>query len=119
MANMEWRGLDMMLQRMDQYGDAVRDVPLQVAQEVTPQIEADAKRDAPWTDRTSNARQGLHGRFWQEDNGNVTVIRLAHGMFYGRFLELRWQGRYAIILPTLQRYYGVVRERLRERLGGR
>jgi hypothetical protein len=31
-------------------------------------------------------------------------ILLSHSVNYGIWLEIRWQGKYAIIIPTLQRY---------------
>lgn len=60
-----------------------------------------AKTNAPWTDRTGNARAGLG-----VDIGWVPMeshsLTLFHRMPYGIFLETRWGGRYAIILPTIR-----------------
>lgn len=85
-----------------------------------------ARRDAPWQDRTGNARSGL---FYAVDGfglGEVTgqveagaralmgdvsiekgsadtlVIAISHTVFYGKFLELGHGGRYAIILSTIE-----------------
>lgn len=62
-----------------------------------------AKVNAPWTDRTGNARNGL-----SVEVGWVPLvshsIRLFHRVTYGIFLETRWGGRYAIILPTIRLY---------------
>ena len=58
------------------------------------------RKNAPWRDQTSNARNGLHTTVTH--NGNVHEIILAHGVSYGIWLEVRWAGRYQIILPTLQ-----------------
>jgi hypothetical protein len=57
------------------------------------------KENAPWTDRTSNARQTL----WAEvfAMSDVVVLAFGHGMDYGTFLELANQGRFAIITPAL------------------
>jgi len=82
------------------------------------QIERDAKVNAPWTDRTTNARQTLGAFAVVIRNGKVAELPeyepgIARGialilrqyMSYGKYLELRWQGKYAIVLPTLQQYY--------------
>lgn len=57
---------------------------------------------APWTDRTGNARSGL-GAVTEWVPRTFHAIRLFHRVPYGIFLEVRWAGKYAIILPTLQR----------------
>lgn len=57
------------------------------------------RANANWTDRTSNARNGLATRvFMGEDEGTLVLF---HTMPYGIWLEVRWSGRYAIIGPTL------------------
>lgn len=48
-------------------------------------LEGEAKQRAPWRDRTSHARQGLHGGVERESN--TFTIYLAHSMVYGRYLE--------------------------------
>ena len=58
-----------------------------------------AKTNAKWTDRTSNARQGLRA-FAIHEAGRSTII-VTHGMPYGIWLEVRFSGRNAIIGPTL------------------
>lgn len=61
------------------------------------------KTNAKWTDRTGNARNGLDSAvLWNP--GVSHAIRLFHRMWYGVFLESRWAGKYAIILPTIQRF---------------
>ncbi len=63
------------------------------------QLEGRAKRDAPWMDRTGNARAGLFGSTTIE--GNQIFIRVAHSMEYGVFLELARDGRHAVLKPTI------------------
>ena len=61
------------------------------------------KTNARWTDRTGNARQGLGTKvLWVPQVSHA--IKLFHRVTYGIFLEVRWAGRYAIILPTIQIY---------------
>lgn len=64
-----------------------------------PRAEAFAKREASWTDRTSNARNGLFAT--SERGSGVWRIIVAHGVPYGIWLEVRFSGRYAIIQPTI------------------
>lgn len=65
-----------------------------------PQIEAFMKANAPWTDRTGNARSGLATRV--QVNGNLCAIVLYHSVAYGPYLELRWNGKFSIIPAGMQ-----------------
>lgn len=67
-----------------------------------PSTEAMAKRNAPWTDRTSNARNGLFANAVIEPKKRYAIV-LAHSVPYGIWLEVRFSGRYAVILPTVNR----------------
>lgn len=63
------------------------------------QAGAYARKNAPWTDRTSNARNALSASA-ERDRPHYRVI-VSHGMPYGVWLEVRFSGRYAIIGPTI------------------
>lgn len=65
-------------------------------------MEAYAKRNRPWTDRTTHARQRLKG--YVEKNDNMVRVGVAHGVDYGTHLELEHEKRYAILKPTLERF---------------
>ena len=56
-----------------------------------------SKAEAKWTDRTSNARQGLYGRWRAKDK----IIEHGHRVDYGVHLELGFNGRFAILEPTI------------------
>jgi hypothetical protein len=62
--------------------------------------ESYARANAPWVDRTGNARNGL---FAAHEKTPMVEHRLIvyHTMPYGLWLEVRWSGRYAIIGPTM------------------
>jgi len=62
-------------------------------------LEDQARKDAPWTDRTGDARKRLNS--YTEPRPNAVRIYLAHGVDYGVWLELAMQKRYAIIAPTI------------------
>lgn len=65
------------------------------------QSQANMRTNARWTDRTSNARNGLFTQPFSEHPRYGYV--LAHRVDYGIWLEVRWSGKYAIINPTIQR----------------
>jgi hypothetical protein len=58
------------------------------------------KANAPWTDRTSAARAGLHTDF--SHSGKQFELVLAHAVSYGIWLEVANSGKYQIILPALR-----------------
>lgn len=61
-----------------------------------------AKANAPWNDRTGAARAGLDVAVDIGRNENL-VISLFHTVDYGQWLEVRWGGKYAVIIPTIER----------------
>lgn len=69
-------------------------------EEFARECEAYMKSNAPWQDRSGNARSGLSGTAYRKND--VNGVLLAHGESYGRFLELRFGGRDAIVIPTLE-----------------
>lgn len=77
-------------------------------------VEGYMRQNAPWSDRTTNARNGLFARAFSSDHSHAIVCY--HTMPYGIWLEVRWSGRYAIINPTIQaegrRIMGDIRELL-------
>ena len=58
------------------------------------------KEHARWDDRTGDARAGLRAE------GSFELVRytisLYHTVEYGIWLEVRWNGKYAIINPTIE-----------------
>lgn len=63
--------------------------------------EGDAKVTAPWTDRTGAARNGLYATSRVAPGRGE--LEIGHGVDYGIWLEIKNSGRYAAVLPTLQR----------------
>lgn len=60
--------------------------------------EAYMRSNAPWTDRTTNARNGLFSKSLREGDSHLLV--LSHGVSYGIFLETMQAGKYGIIVPA-------------------
>ena len=79
-------------------------------------MQAYAQQNAPWHDRTGAARAGLRGVAIKAATA-VTII-LATTVSYGIYLELAHQGRYQILLPTLEAHYGQILAALRRLVGG-
>lgn len=110
--DIRWYGIEEMQMNIRRYGDAVHFAVVQVANYWAPVIETFAKNNAPWTDRTANARQSLHA--WVEELSKDTVnLYLSHGVSYGIFLEVRFAGQYAIIWPTLEQHLEPIAQMLR------
>ena len=86
------------------YADRLLNAVYDLATFFAAKIEAAAKTNAVWTDRTGNARQGLTARAFRAATA-VTLI-LWHSVEYGIWLELASAGKYAIILKTLEESYG-------------
>lgn len=87
----------------DWYASAIHRGVVAIAQKWAPIIENWMKENAPWTDRTGNARQGLHTEIVQVVNSMVRII-MSHGVDYGIWLEVRHAGRYAIVSPALDHF---------------
>lgn len=64
------------------------------------EVEAYMKEEAPWEDRTGDARNTLSATRYE--HGDVQGLLLAYGVEYGVFLEFKFGGRDAIIIPTLE-----------------
>ena len=101
---------------LDRYGDRVLTTVAAIAQYTATQMQNDAKANAPWTDRTGNARTGLFGTSEADFAEHVVTIYLSHGVTidYGVFLELKASARHAVIMKTMQSHYEPLMQMLRE-----
>lgn len=70
-----------------------------IAQRDAPEVENYMKINAPWTDQTGNARNGLAARAYR-DRDSIGIV-LYHQVDYGIYLETRFDGKFAIIGPTI------------------
>lgn len=70
------------------------------------------REHAPWTDRTSNARNGLFGK----ETHSVGKYRITYygTVPYQIFLEVRFSGKYAIIVPTTKKMGAEVMKGVRQ-----
>ncbi len=122
-----WDGLPQMDAKLLAYMSKAQEALNSIALYWSAVLESYAKENASWTDRTSNARQALRGYIGtdapagypssQQLAKDVVELFLSHGMYYGIFLETRWQGRYAIIYPTLEAHLPEIKRMLKEVFG--
>jgi hypothetical protein len=93
-----------MVRALEQYGKRVLVAVHAVAEFIATKMQNEARRNAPWQDRTGNARSGLFGAVEREAAEAIVEIYLSHGhtIYYGQFLELAHGQRYAIIMPTIE-----------------
>jgi hypothetical protein len=66
------------------------------------EVEQWMRENAPWEDRTGTAREGLEASI--EHRGLEFALAVYHTVDYGIWLEVRWNGKYAIIQPTLEHW---------------
>lgn len=59
-----------------------------------------ARTNAPWSDRTGDARAGLDIDVFSD--GTDVVMELYHTVDYGLYLETIESGEWAIIMPTIE-----------------
>ncbi len=129
MSGFEWVvAPDVIAKGLEDYGNKAM-VAIQAAANYWGQgVQDQARQDAPWEDRTANARGGLFfavdGFGMQTITGDVSpeakslmkddvavesgdantlIITLGHTVFYGKFLELSNGGKYAVIMSTLEK----------------
>jgi hypothetical protein len=78
----------------------------EIVEQVAEEVQDYAQQNAPWEDRTGEARDGLTAESF-EDGGILTIV-LYHTVEYGVWLEVRNSGEYAIIIPTIEQMGPVV-----------
>ena len=62
-----------------------------------------ARANAPWEDRTGNARNKLTTEVSGDSYGQISIT-LEHGVDYGYWLEVIQNGRFAILQPTIEAF---------------
>ena len=106
---------DLFEREVAKYADTIRKELDNLAFAWQSVIEDYMKINAPWKDRSSNARQGLNVTI--EKSKDRTELILAHGVEYGIYLELAHSGVWAIINPTLDLFGPRVWDSVLEILG--
>jgi len=118
---------DQLIPAIEKYGKDVLVAVQAVANYWGQMIQDEARLEAPWEDRTANARGGiffavdgfgltpLTGEVtpdaksemsdvaMESGDANTLIITLGHTVFYGKYLETSNGGRYAIIMSTIEK----------------
>lgn len=84
---------------LQQMGPRIKRAMVASAQYVAPQAESFMKSQAPWTDRSGAARNGLRADVVVATN-KVAIV-LFHSVPYGVWLEIRFGGKWGIIPATM------------------
>lgn len=79
------------------------------------QGQARMKLEAPWTDRTSAARNGLFTVVRKDGKGSYAIV-FSHSVSYGIWLEVKFSGRDAVVAPTIQKVGVELMEDIRRRI---
>ena len=98
---LQLQGLNQMMSTLDDVGKRGREGGVKAMEATMAEAEAEAKREAPWTDRTGNARNSIGG-YTDDSNKDNPVGILSIGVYYGVFLELKNNGKYRIVWPMLE-----------------
>lgn len=81
--------------------DQINDFIDNTMEEAAAEGEKTMKAEAPWRDRTRDARSGLWAGTYA--SGNKRILDMGHSVSYGVYLEERWGGRYQVVMPVLVR----------------
>lgn len=73
-----------------------------------------AQTEHPWTNRTQDAERGLH--YIVEAKGGNFGLDLAHGVYYGVYLELKHGGVWGVLRPTMMRMLPRVQQAIQRAL---
>jgi len=92
--------------RLDQLSTGLTSEAEEAFLEWAPTVLEYAQFNAPWTDRTGAARDGLDVEVYEED-GEI-VLDLFHTVDHGYWLEIIQNGRFATIMPTLETFAGQI-----------
>ena len=114
-AGIRWvRPPDQLAAAIERYGDRVLTAVQAVAQYIATEMQNSAQHNAPWTDRTGNARSGIFGTAERDAARRVVVIYLSHGpaIDYGIWLETMAGGKWAAIMPNLEAHLPELKQML-------
>jgi hypothetical protein len=100
----QWVGLESVMALPAQFAEVLYDNLEKNLDNLADEIEKYAKDNAPWTDRTGNARSGLHTTHDSSRTTGKFIINLGYSVDYGFFLETYDGGKFAIVGPTMQHF---------------
>lgn len=111
-----WQGLEAVDANIYAWTEANLQNLRQAVERLKDEMVAWAKENASWEDHPGenrDARKNLQGAVVWQDAEHFTIF-LGHGadVYYGIWLEVRWGGKYAIIVPTIQHFAPMIGDRI-------
>jgi hypothetical protein len=100
-----WVGLEAVANNIEELEAQIHENVSDAAEQLAEDMLEYAETNAPWTDQTGDARGHLQAAVTWSDKDHFTIF-LGHGedIAYGVWLEVRWGGKYAIIVPTIMAF---------------
>lgn len=93
---LEIHGLDESIQKLKEFTPKLKAALALDSQNIAKEMEKWAKENASWADRTAHARLFLKSTVkWT--NTNTLMVAMSHNVDYGVYLELAYEGKYAIL----------------------
>lgn len=111
-----WEGLDAVIALPQRFEDAINTGIANSVREIADEMTAYAKENAPWEDRTGDAREGLKAVPVQDAINGTYSIFLGYSVDYGIYLETYNGGVLAITRPTVERFAPILNARVRDRV---
>jgi len=100
---------------LDKLADKQIDKIKQVADFYAPKMESYAKKNAPWEDHTTNARNSIKG-VRRDDSDNITV-GVSGNVSYFKYLEFAHGKKWAILKPTVDKFKPEIISKIKKVLG--
>lgn len=94
-------GADKVIANMREWERRTRAALFALGQHYGSKMQSEAQQEAPWKDRTGDARKGLFGEAMEDED--KLRVRISHSMEYGVYLELAHSQKYAILEPVAKR----------------
>lgn len=112
-----WQGLADVANNAEALAGVLRENVEEAVERLASDMEEYMKENAKWTDHPGvhqDARDNLQAVVVREGDDTFTIL-VGHGknVYYGIWLEVRWGGRYAIVLPTVYRFAPEIGNRIR------
>ena len=96
-----WRGLAVLADNINRRGVTLNRTRRLAIEKLASDMEAYAKENASWQDRTGDARALLKGDALHDEANDISIAYLSHGVPYGIWLEIMNSGEFAIVMPTV------------------
>ena len=112
-----WQGLADVATNVYDFSVETEDQLRDAMEELKDEMVEYAKQNAQWIDHPGvheDARSNIQGVVVKEGDGTWSIY-LGHGknVYYGIWLEVRWGGKYAIILPTIYKFAPTLGEKVK------